>query len=116
MLVFVSVLHSLFRICFTHSHIFFIHKAEILSFPGFPHPPFKFYTHSLANSHTGGIVNNTLRPTIPGYCDIEWRTLMEQCWAPNPAVRPSFTEIARRLRVMSAAAIQTKGQGHKASK
>jgi tRNA A-37 threonylcarbamoyl transferase component Bud32 len=73
-----------------------------------------------ANMHygaiIGGIVNNTLRPTIPGYCDIEWRTLMEQCWAPNPAVRPSFTEIARRLRVMSAAAIQTKGQGHKASK
>jgi len=41
---------------------------------------------------------------------------MEQCWAPNPAVRPSFTEIARRLRVMSAAAIQNKGQVHKASK
>lgn len=73
-----------------------------------------------ANMHygaiIGGIVNNTLRPTIPSYCDLEWRTLMEQCWAPNPAVRPSFTEIARRLRVMSAAASQTKGQGHKASK
>lgn len=65
----------------------------------------------------GGIVNNTLRPTIPSYCDAEWRTLMEQCWAPNPAVRPSFTEIARRLRVMStAAASQTKGQGLKVSK
>ncbi|KAK7243819.1 hypothetical protein RIF29_38631 [Crotalaria pallida] len=73
-----------------------------------------------ANMHygaiIGGIVNNTLRPTIPGYCDLEWRTLMEQCWAPNPSVRPSFTEIARRLRVMSAAASQTKGQGTKASK
>ncbi|XP_004488775.1 uncharacterized protein [Cicer arietinum] len=73
-----------------------------------------------ANMHygaiIGGIVNNTLRPSIPSYCDLEWRTLMEQCWAPNPAVRPSFTEIARRLRVMSAAASQTKGQGHKASK
>lgn len=73
-----------------------------------------------ANMHygaiIGGIVNNTLRPTIPSYCDLEWKTLMEQCWAPNPAVRPSFTEIARRLRVMSAAASQTKGQGHKASK
>ena len=40
---------------------------------------------------------------------------MEQCWAPNPAVRPSFTEITGRLRVMSAAA-QTKTPGHKASK
>ncbi|KAL7130586.1 hypothetical protein ABFS83_13G144200 [Erythranthe nasuta] len=61
-----------------------------------------------ANMHygaiIGGIVNNTLRPTIPSYCDSEWRRLMEQCWAPNPAVRPSFTEIASRLRVMSSAA------------
>ncbi|XP_061351634.1 uncharacterized protein LOC133296625 isoform X2 [Gastrolobium bilobum] len=71
-----------------------------------------------ANMHygaiIGGIVNNTLRPTIPNYCDHEWRTLMEQCWAPNPAARPSFTEIASRLRVMSAAARETKT--HKASK
>ncbi|KAL3614891.1 hypothetical protein CASFOL_040552 [Castilleja foliolosa] len=61
-----------------------------------------------ANMHygaiIGGIVNNTLRPTIPNYCDAEWRGLMEQCWAPNPTLRPSFTEIARRLRVMSVSA------------
>ncbi|XP_022631912.1 uncharacterized protein LOC106778439 isoform X2 [Vigna radiata var. radiata] len=73
-----------------------------------------------ANMHygaiIGGIVNNTLRPTIPSNCDPEWRTLMEQCWAPNPAVRPSFTEIASRLRIMSAAASQTKTHGHKTSK
>ncbi|KAE9621502.1 putative protein kinase TKL-Pl-6 family [Lupinus albus] len=73
-----------------------------------------------ANMHygaiIGGIVNNTLRPTIPSYCDHEWRTLMEECWAPNPSARPSFTEIASRLRVMSAAALPTKTQGHKASK
>ncbi|KAJ6774832.1 SERINE-THREONINE PROTEIN KINASE [Salix purpurea] len=73
-----------------------------------------------ANMHygaiIGGIVNNTLRPTIPSYCDSEWGILMEQCWAPNPAVRPSFTEIASRLRIMSAAASQGKGHGHKASK
>ncbi|KAK9275206.1 hypothetical protein L1049_022468 [Liquidambar formosana] len=72
-----------------------------------------------ANMHygaiIGGIVNNTLRPTIPSYCDSEWKNLMEQCWAPNPVVRPSFTEIASRLRVMSAAC-QTKAHGHKASK
>ncbi|XP_058747330.1 uncharacterized protein LOC131620314 [Vicia villosa] len=68
-----------------------------------------------ANMHygaiIGGIVNNTLRPTIPSHCDLEWRTLMEQCWTPNPVVRPSFTEIASRLRIMSAAA-----QGNKPSK
>ncbi|XP_004516240.1 uncharacterized protein [Cicer arietinum] len=73
-----------------------------------------------ANMHygaiIGGIVNNTLRPTIPSHCDLEWRTLMEQCWAPNPVVRPSFTEIASRLRIMSAAASQTKPQGNKTSK
>ncbi|KAL6542991.1 hypothetical protein OROHE_010511 [Orobanche hederae] len=61
-----------------------------------------------ANMHygaiIGGIVNNTLRPIIPSYCDAEWRGLMEQCWAPNPALRPSFTEIASRLRVMSVSA------------
>ncbi|PIN04941.1 Tyrosine kinase [Handroanthus impetiginosus] len=61
-----------------------------------------------ANMHygaiIGGIVNNTLRPTIPNYCDPEWRRLMEECWAPNPALRPSFTEITNRLRVMSALA------------
>ncbi|XP_044495606.1 uncharacterized protein LOC123218297 isoform X3 [Mangifera indica] len=64
-----------------------------------------------ANMHygaiIGGIVNNTLRPLVPSSCDYEWRLLMEQCWAPDPVARPSFTEIARRLRVMSAAC-QTK--------
>ncbi|OWM85698.1 hypothetical protein CDL15_Pgr029121 [Punica granatum] len=61
-----------------------------------------------ANMHygaiIGGIVNNTLRPPVPNYCDPEWRLLMEQCWAPDPMARPCFTEIARRLRVMSTAA------------
>ncbi|XP_021730558.1 uncharacterized protein LOC110697503 [Chenopodium quinoa] len=71
-----------------------------------------------ANMHygaiIGGIVNNTLRPPIPNYCDPEWRVLMEQCWAPNPSARPSFTEIAGRLRSM-AAACPTKAAGPKAS-
>ncbi|GFQ00874.1 dual specificity protein kinase splb [Phtheirospermum japonicum] len=58
----------------------------------------------------GGIVNNTLRPLVPSFCDPDWRLLMEQCWAPDPLVRPSFTEIARRLRTMSAASV-TKPQG-----
>ncbi|KAF5729214.1 hypothetical protein HS088_TW21G01373 [Tripterygium wilfordii] len=58
----------------------------------------------------GGIVNNTLRPLVPSFCDPEWKLLMEQCWAPDPIARPSFTEIARRLRTMSAAC-QTKPQG-----
>ncbi|ONK61176.1 uncharacterized protein A4U43_C08F27010 [Asparagus officinalis] len=60
-----------------------------------------------ANMHygaiIGGIVNNTLRPPVPGSCDPEWRRLMEQCWAPDPQQRPSFTQIASRLRSMSVA-------------
>ncbi|XWS10424.1 hypothetical protein CRYUN_Cryun39dG0076300 [Craigia yunnanensis] len=73
-----------------------------------------------ANMHygaiIGGIASNTLRPTIPSFCDPEWRKLMEQCWAPNPVARPSFTEIASQLRTMLAAASQSKVHGHKASK
>ncbi|WOG91458.1 hypothetical protein DCAR_0310707 [Daucus carota subsp. sativus] len=60
-----------------------------------------------ANMHCGaiigGIVNNTLRPPIPKRCDAEWRRLMEECWSPDPSSRPSFTEIANRLQVMSTA-------------
>ncbi|GKV29448.1 hypothetical protein SLEP1_g38375 [Rubroshorea leprosula] len=73
-----------------------------------------------ANMHygaiIGGIVHNTLRPTIPSYCDPEWRRLMEECWEPEPAARPSFTEIASRLRTMLEAAKEAKAYGHKASK
>ncbi|KAK1323463.1 Serine/threonine-protein kinase CTR1 [Acorus calamus] len=57
----------------------------------------------------GGIVNNTLRPPVPELCDPEWRSLMEQCWSPQSLERPSFTEIASRLRSMEAAP-SSKGQ------
>ncbi|CAL9067882.1 unnamed protein product [Musa banksii] len=60
-----------------------------------------------ANMHygaiIGGIVNNTLRPPVPATCDPEWRRLMEQCWAPDPLQRPSFSQIAGHLRAMSVA-------------
>ncbi|XP_074591445.1 RAF-like serine/threonine-protein kinase PRAF [Curcuma longa] len=49
----------------------------------------------------GGIVSDTLRPPVPESCDPEWRSLMEQCWATEPSQRPSFTEIASRLRAMA---------------
>ncbi|CAN0915493.1 Probable serine/threonine-protein kinase SIS8 [Linum grandiflorum] len=61
----------------------------------------------------GGIVKNTLRPSVSEDCDQEWRKLMEQCWAPNPDSRPSFTEIAYRLRAMSLA-LQAKGTANQA--
>ncbi|CAH9107146.1 unnamed protein product [Cuscuta europaea] len=70
-----------------------------------------------ANMHygaiIGGIVNNTLRPHIPSFCDSEWAMLMEQCWAPDPAARPSFTDIARRLRAMTVAC-PTRPHAHQA--
>lgn len=50
----------------------------------------------------GGIVNNTLRPQIPTWCDPEWKSLMESCWSSEPAERPSFSEISQRLRNMAA--------------
>jgi len=52
---------------------------------------------------TGGIVNNTLRPQSPTWCDPEWKSLMESCWASDPAARPSFSEISQKLRNMAAA-------------
>ncbi|CAK9327279.1 unnamed protein product [Citrullus colocynthis] len=73
-----------------------------------------------ANMHygaiIGGIVNNTLRPPVPSFCDPDWRLLMEQCWSPDPVARPSFTDIARRLRVMSTAAAQTRSPQHQTPK
>ncbi|KAL2464368.1 Protein kinase superfamily protein with octicosapeptide/Phox/Bem1p domain [Forsythia ovata] len=51
----------------------------------------------------GGIVNNTLRPQIPTWCDPEWKSLMESCWASDPAQRPSFSKISQKLRNMAAA-------------
>jgi serine/threonine protein kinase len=51
----------------------------------------------------GGIVNNTLRPKVPTWCDPSWKLLMERCWASEPVDRPGFTDIASNLRAMTAA-------------
>ncbi|XXG45662.1 hypothetical protein AAC387_Pa02g0688 [Persea americana] len=50
-----------------------------------------------------GILRGDLRPEIPNWCDPLWRSLMERCWSSNPNLRPSFSEIAKELRAMSAA-------------
>ncbi|KAH7295107.1 hypothetical protein KP509_27G032700 [Ceratopteris richardii] len=64
-----------------------------------------------ANMHygaiIGGIVNNTLRPPVPSWCDPAWKSLMERCWSANPAERPSFLEVSADLRAMAS----TKAQG-----
>eukprot|EP00252_Welwitschia_mirabilis_P006111 TRINITY_DN1682_c0_g2_i1.p1 TRINITY_DN1682_c0_g2~~TRINITY_DN1682_c0_g2_i1.p1 ORF type:complete len:1496 (-),score=345.43 TRINITY_DN1682_c0_g2_i1:320-4807(-) len=71
-----------------------------------------------ANMHygaiIGGIVSNTLRPPVPSWCEPAWRALMEQCWSADPSSRPSFTEIANRLRA-TASTFHTRGQNHHAA-
>lgn len=66
-----------------------------------------------ANMHygaiIGGIVNNTLRPPVPSWCDPAWKCLMEKCWAADPAQRPTFLEISAELRAM--ANLKSQGQG-----
>ena len=46
-------------------------------------------------------MSNTLRPPVPENCDPDWRSLMERCWAAEPLERPTFTEIANKLRSMA---------------
>ncbi|KAK8968566.1 Serine/threonine-protein kinase CTR1 [Platanthera guangdongensis] len=62
------------------------------------------YSEMHCASIIGGILNNTLRPQIPNWCDPEWKSLMESCWSSDPAQRPSFSEISQRLRKIATAA------------
>ncbi|KAG9455972.1 hypothetical protein H6P81_000480 [Aristolochia fimbriata] len=57
------------------------------------------YTDMHCASIIGGIVNNTLRPQIPTWCDPEWKSLMESCWSSDPGDRPSFSEISQRVQL-----------------
>lgn len=61
------------------------------------------YSEMHCASIIGGILNSTLRPQIPNWCDPEWKSLMESCWSSDPTQRPSFSEISQRLRKMAAA-------------
>ncbi|KAG6471545.1 hypothetical protein ZIOFF_068988 [Zingiber officinale] len=61
------------------------------------------YADMRCASIIGGIVNNDIRPKIPTWCDPEWKSLMESCWSSDPASRPSFSEISKKLRKMAAA-------------
>jgi len=64
--------------------------------------------------HPGQIFGacSTTRYAPPSpWCDPQWRSLMEHCWAPAPRDRPSFTEIAQELRNMSNPAAAQPGGG-----
>lgn len=47
-----------------------------------------------------GVMTGTLRPAIPPGCDPAWVSLMQDCWHAVPRMRPSFTDIIKRLEVM----------------
>jgi serine/threonine protein kinase len=59
------------------------------------------YAEMKAHSIIGGIMDNSLRPQIPTWCDPEWKALMQSCWSPDPKDRPSFSEISQKLRKMA---------------
>lgn len=68
-----------------------------------------YYLNSCLSIVIGGIVSNTLRPSVPESCDPDWRALMERCWSSEPSERPNFTEIADELRAL-ANKLPSKGQ------
>lgn len=48
--------------------------------------------HILAGLMSGGLTLD-----VPGWCEPEWRGLMEACWEVCPPGRPTFRELARQL-------------------
>jgi hypothetical protein len=47
-----------------------------------------------------GLVMGGLTPDVPADAEPEWVELMLSCWAPRPADRPSFRELADRLAAL----------------
>lgn len=60
------------------------------------------YADMHCGSIIGGIMHNTLRPPVPGWCDPAWRSLMERCWSADPEQRPPFSEVSKELRAVAA--------------
>ncbi|KAH7546461.1 hypothetical protein FEM48_Zijuj01G0203200 [Ziziphus jujuba var. spinosa] len=60
------------------------------------------YVNMRSEDIIAGIIKGNLRPDIPTWCDPAWRSLMEKCWSRDPDSRPSFTEISKELRTISA--------------
>ncbi|KAI3409304.1 Protein kinase domain-containing protein [Psidium guajava] len=61
------------------------------------------YANLRSEDIIAGIIKGTLRPEIPSWCDPAWRSLMERCWSADVNSRPTFSDIAKELRAMSAA-------------
>ena len=60
------------------------------------------YANMHAGSVIGGIISNSLRPPVPGWCDPAWKALMQRCWAAEAADRPTFSEVVKELQAMQA--------------
>ncbi len=50
------------------------------------------------------LVKSGKRPAVPESLPFGVRQLIEECWAQNPAARPTFKEVAERLKSEIAAA------------
>ncbi|XP_030549989.2 uncharacterized protein LOC115754935 isoform X2 [Rhodamnia argentea] len=61
------------------------------------------YANLRSEDIIASIIKGTLRPKIPSWCDPAWRSLMERCWSTDVNSRPTFSDIAKELRAMSAA-------------
>jgi serine/threonine protein kinase len=59
------------------------------------------------------ICEHNVRPLVPHNCPAVLRTLMEQCWLPNPAVRPNFSQINNELDIILAHAAIADEQGRR---
>ncbi len=44
------------------------------------------------------LVKSGKRPAVPESLPFGVRQLIEECWAQNPAARPTFKEVAERLK------------------
>lgn len=47
------------------------------------------------------VLRNNLRPQIDPQLPVEISELMQQCWHPNPAERPTFKDIVAKLKLMT---------------
>jgi len=82
----------------------FSHKSDVYSFGVLlwemvarqsPCPPALSYIN-MANK----VLKEEWRPEVPPGIPEYWVTLIEMCWAQNPSLRPSFSEILKNLPIL----------------
>eukprot|EP01047_Picozoa_sp_COSAG01_P013300 COSAG01_NODE_620_length_14784_cov_49.916718_5_plen_1572_part_00 len=63
-------------------------------------PPFDLQHHTVDEHIPMWMATKDARPDIPPGCPKPWALLMQACWAAEPAMRPTFDDIAAALRAM----------------